>query len=440
MQHVLIRLTATMLLVWLSASAVEGATTAVDAVTVPPAALLPSDAEQISATMRELEAKTRQNPDDFIAYNKLAGYYLQQQRETGNPEYLTLAERAARASLAIVPAAQNYGGLAALAQVEYALHHFAAARDHATQLTEFGAFKSTGWQILSDVLLELGAYEPALQALHRLQQLAGEAVGTQIQLARSAGLRGRPEQAAQYLAQAVTLALAQTPPQRETVAWCRWQLGETAFAVGAYATAERHYRDALTTFPDFFRAVASLGRVLAAQGDLAGAIGQYEHVVRLVPDLTFVAALGDLYTLVGREQEAAAQYALVEHIAQLSMARGLSPARQLALFYADHARNAEAAYHLATQEYALRRDIYGADAVAWTALHAGKITEAQAAMQEALRFGTRDARLFYHAGMIAEAAGDRTQARAYLTQALTLSPVFDPLQATRARHALQRLQ
>ena len=76
--------------------------------------------------------------------------------------------------------------------------------------------------------------------------------------------------------------------------------------------------------------------------------------------------------------------------------------------------------------------------MAWTALKAGKIAEAQAAIQEALRLETRDARLFYHAGMIADAAGDRARARMYLTRALTLSPEFDPLQATLARKALQR--
>ena len=79
------------------------------------------------------------------------------------------------------------------------------------------------------------------------------------------------------------------------------------------------------------------GRIRAARGDLAGAIVQYERVVHLVPDLTFVAALGDLYALVGRDQAAAAQYELVETIAQLSTANGLLLNRPLALFYADHA-------------------------------------------------------------------------------------------------------
>ena len=417
-----------------------GAATAAEAVSVPPATLLAPDTDQVTAIIRSLEEKVRQHPDDFVAYTKLAGYYLQRQRETGSTEYLTLAERAARASLAILPPEQNYGGLAALAQTEYALHNFAAARDHATQLTELSSTKSAGWQILSDALLELGEYESALRALDRLQHLAGETVGTQTRLARSALLRGHPEDAARYLSRAVVLALEQSPPQRETVAWCRWQLGETAFAIGDYVTAERHYRDALITFPDFFRAVASLGRIRAARGDLAGAIVQYERVVHLVPDLTFVAALGDLYALVGRDQAAAAQYELVETIAQLGTANGLLLNRQLALFYADHDRKAEEAYSFATKEYAIRRDIYGADTVAWTALKVGKIAEAQMAIKEALRLETRDARLFYHAGMIAKAAGDRARAREYLTRALTLSPAFDPFQAPRARQALQRAQ
>ena len=41
------------------------------------------------------------------------------------------------------------------------------------------------------------------------------------------------------------------------------------------------------------------------------------------------------------------------------------------------------------------------DCLAWTALKAGRFTEAQVAIEEALRLGTRDAKLFYHAGQIA---------------------------------------
>jgi len=127
---------------------------------------------------------------------------------------------------------------------------------------------------------------------------------------------------------------------------------------------------------------------------------------------------------------------LVEQIGHLSAVNGALYNRQLALFHADHAMQAEQAYVDAAREYGARRDIYGADAVAWTALKAGRTADAQEAVQQALRLGTRDARLLYHAGMIARAVGDEASARDYLQRALTLNPQFDPLQASIARKAL----
>jgi tetratricopeptide (TPR) repeat protein len=216
-------------------------------------------------------------------------------------------------------------------------------------------------------------------------------------------------------------------------------LGETAFSVGDYETAEKHYRDALTTFPDYNRAVASIGRVRAARNDITGAIAEYEKAVRLLPDPNYIAALGDLYQLAGRDEEAKRQYELVEQIGRLSRLNGALYNRQLALFYADHDIKAEEAYQLALKEYEGRRDIYGADALAWTALKAGKLNEARWAIKEALRLGTKDARIFYHAAMIEKASGNKTQAAEYLQNALKINPVFDPLQAVKARTALEEL-
>ncbi len=60
-------------------------------------------------------------------------------------------------------------------------------------------------------------------------------------------------------------------------------------------------------------------------------------------------------------------------------------------------------------------------------------------MTTALAFGTRDAKLLYHAGMIKAALGDAGQARTLLTEALELDPSFDPLQADVARAKLADL-
>ncbi len=63
--------------------------------------------------------------------------------------------------------------------------------------------------------------------------------------------------------------------------------------------------------------------------------------------------------------------------------------------------------------------------------------EAQAAINEALKLGTLDARLLYHAGIIARARGDTAAATDYLQRALVLNPDFDPLQSQIARETLK---
>jgi tetratricopeptide (TPR) repeat protein len=407
---------------------------------IPQAFQLPSDEAANRQTVLFLEERTKRDPEDFIAQNKLAGYYLQQVRETGDLTYLKLAQRSARTSFTTLPPEHNLDGLAELTQVELTSHEFVAARDHALQLIELQPDKSFPRQMLGDALLELGQYEEAKNAYWLMEQFGGvqglTRVAAEQRIARWALLRGEPGRATEHFRKALWMALAMPAPQRETVAWCWWQLGETAFLTGDYAGAEKHYRNALITFPDYFRALASLGRVRAARGDLSGAAQQYEKAVNIFPDPSYVAALGDIYHLLGREQEATAQYKLVQAIARLSIVAGNLYNRQEALFYADHDLQPEKAYENAIQEYRVRKDIYGADAVAWTALKAGKLAEAQVTMKEALRLGTRDSKLFYHAGMIARAAGDRLSASLFLKQALDLSPEFDPLQARVVRRAL----
>jgi tetratricopeptide (TPR) repeat protein len=408
---------------------------------LPPAAPIASNESATDNTIRFLENRLKNDPEDYSANNKLAGLYLQKLRETGNVQYLDLTFRVARISLDSVPELRNSGGLAALALAEFASHDFTGARDHAARLTELDPGKSYPQGILGDALVELGEYEKAEIAYKKITLLdGGSSYVSETRFARLAQLHGDNQSAQKHFATALALALNQTAPPREAVAWCRWQLGETAFSVGDYETAEKNYTDALVTFPDYYRAIASLGSLLAARGDLPGAISQYEKVVLILPDPTYIAALGNLYKLAGREEDAGRQYELVEKIGHLSELNGALYNRQLALFYADHDIKTEDAYRLATKEYETRRDIYGADALAWTALKTGKLTEAQAAMKDALRLGTKDARLFYHAGMIEKAAGNNARAADYLQKALKLNPAFDPLQAVKARAALEELK
>ena len=398
----------------------------------------------MSDTIRQLETRLKRDPEDFVALNKLAAEYLQKLRETGDANYLDLALRTARKSLEVLPAEQNKGGLAVLTQAQFSSHDFQSARENAEKLIALEPGKSYSYQLLGDALLELGNYPEAETAFQKMRE-AGSLQGiTQVaseqRLAKLKLLHGDPDGASGHFLKALKIAKAMPAPPTETIAWCQWQLGETAFATGDYRKAKEFYISALEAFPGYYRAAAGLGKVTAANGDIDGAIAQYESVVNGLPDPAFVSTLGDLYMIAGRSEDSSNQYHLVEKIGGLNQLNGTIYNRGLALFYADHNMKPEEAYALAAKEYEIRRDIYGADALAWTAFKAGRLTEARTAAREALRLGTRDARILYHAGAIEDALGNRTEARKLIREALRLNPEFDPVQAPIARRLSKELE
>jgi tetratricopeptide (TPR) repeat protein len=132
-------------------------------------------------------------------------------------------------------------------------------------------------------------------------------------------------------------------------------------------------------------------------------------------------------------------YDLVEYIGQLNAVNKVIYNRELAYFYADHETKLDAALALARAEYEMRRDVYGHDALAWALYKAGRWQESLAPMEEALELGTRDAKLFFHAGMIHRAAGNTVRAREYLARALATNPHFHVLHAAVAARALDEL-
>ena len=393
----------------------------------------PNEAASASDLIPELESRVAQNPGDFVALNKLAGYYLQRQRETGEDKYIMLAGQAAKSSLAVIPAERNPGALAALAQVELASHEFATARDYAERLIKLEPQKSYPKQILVDALVELGDYKRAEEIFDQMKQALPANVGTETRSAKFAQLQGRSAAAKQHIANALRFTLQEVPRSREPIAWCQWQLGELEFSTANYGEAAKHYKEALETFPDYFRALAGMARVSAALGNLGEAIDYAERTVKVIPEPLLISLLGDLYKLAGREQEAKTQYEAAEKLALQEAAEGRLHKRELAIFYADHDINVSKAFDLALDDYKSRPDIYAADTLAWAALKANKLAEAQKAIKDALRLGTKDAKIFYHAGMIMRAVGDEVSARDYFERVQETNPHFDPLQSRLAR-------
>ena len=391
---------------------------------------------QSEQTIRFFETRLHRDPEDVIAINRLSLAYLQKARETGSLDFLQLAARRAAQSLQVVGEQQNEEGLATWGRVQFESHEFAAARNAGQTLVKLAPGKVGSYALLGDSLLELGEEDRAAEVYAKMRQLDETAPNVLTRMGRLALLRGDVASAGSMLGAAIQRCRDSAESQPEQLAWCHWQLGEILFSTGRYEEAERHDRAALEAFPNYFRALGALGRMRWARGDLADALGQYQHAVNVVPDPTFVAALGDLYHLAGQETEARHQYELVETIARLSAFAGVLYNRPLALFRADHDLNVQEAYADAAREYGVRKDVYGADALAWTALKAGKLDEAWAAVAPAMRLGAQDAKLFYHAGMIALARHDTARATKWLGKAMELNPKFDPLQSAVCANAL----
>ena len=88
----------------------------------------------------------------------------------------------------------------------------------------------------------------------------------------------------------------------------------------------------------------------------------------------------------------------------------------------------------------MRPTVYGADALAWALYKANQLDEAAHYSQEALKLGTQDAMLYFHAGMIAAARGNHDLAKNQLQKALQINPYFSLLDAKVAKETLKSLK
>ncbi len=381
------------------------------------------------------QRRIQREPGNVGAYVRLADGFIRKARETADAGYLARAEQALRRAVEIAP--DHAGAARHLAYALSARHDFPAAVVQAEKAIALDPADADAHGVLGDASLELGRYDRAAAAYEAMMRLKGDLAS----YSRRSGLKnlmGDPRGAIADLERAVLLGMANGQP-RESIAWAEWQLGAEHFAIGEIERAEAKFRAALETYPGYYRALGGLGQVRAAQGRDDEAVRLYREALAVAPVPEYAVALGDIHAKQGRAADARKQYDLVEHIGRLNALGAAIYDRELAYFYADHDLKVDVALELAQREIAVRQDVYGYDLLAWALHKTGRSREALAPMAEALRLGTRDAKLFFHAGMIHRAAGDPERAREYLARALATNPHFHVLHAAVAARALEEL-
>ena len=355
--------------------------------------------------------RAARDPQGAADRAQLAGLYLQRAREGGGVADYRRAEAWALRSLTR-RGFRNGKAQLVLASSLLAQHRFIEARSAAEALVALDSTQLGYRALLGEIQLELGDYAAARRTYRDLAP-AWRNLAVAPRLARWAELEGRTTEARYILEAAVAAARERRDLPVEQVAWFHLRLADLELRNGRLRAAERAVREGLAFVPNDARLLAARARLEAARGRWRQAIRWGERALTIAPDIATVALVGDAWAAWGDSARGRAFWARAE------AAGPANPEpfnRQWTLFLLDHGRRLHEARDLLRDEITTRGDVYGWDQLAWALYLTGDHVAADGAMAQALRLGTRDAMLSYHAGRIALAAADTARAARWLEQ------------------------
>jgi tetratricopeptide (TPR) repeat protein len=389
----------------------------------------PFSADQRIQRYQKLSAA---QPDSAHAQNLLASAFVLKMRETTDPAYLIRASKLVDRVLAREPA--NYEALRLKTEVALENHNFREAAASSRALIETAPQDPANWGTLGDALMELGDYDGAADAYQRMVELRPD-LSSYNRAAWYRYVTGDNAGAIEFM----KLAIGAGTSLPENMAWCWVELGNLYLRTGRSVDALEAYGQARRFMPNYHAAWAGTGKALAQSGNLKAAAAPLEKALAIVPMPDYAAALHDVYALLGKRAEAARQLALLDVLDRMDRAGSETGNRALAMAYANHDYRLPRAAALTDTELTIRQDVFTWDAWAWVQFKGGKFAEARAAMKKAMAQGTQDAAMYFHAGMIAAAVGEKGEAVKSLEKALELNPNFDLRLSVVAKDRLRAL-
>jgi tetratricopeptide (TPR) repeat protein len=395
----------------------------------PPESPQPTSPTQ--AEIERLQAVVATDPDDAEAQRDLGFALLQRVRETADPSLYEAAAAAFDAARRLTP--DDALVLVGIGGLQLGKHEFADALETGRAAAELSPSLASARAVIVDALVELGRYDEADEAAAEMFALSDD-LSTLARVSYLAELRGNLDVALS----AMRMAAESPGLAPENTAYVQALLGNLLVYSGDPAAAAAAYQTALELVPAHAPSLAGQARLAIAEGDLQGAIALFARASEIVPLPEYVIALGDTQAAAGLTDEAAASFALARAEILLFEASGVVVDLDFALFEADHGDPARA-LDLAEAAYETAPTIRAADAVAWALHRLGRDAEAGSYIEEALRLGSRDPLLRYHAGAVGAALGDATTARRDLELALATEPGFSATGAAEASRLLATL-
>jgi tetratricopeptide (TPR) repeat protein len=383
-----------------------------------------------ASLVESLQTTLAANPKDEHSWALLGLAYQQRARETGDPTYYTKSGGALNRALALD--GRDYLVYSGLGSLALSRHRFSLALRLGQKAHELSPTTARNYGVLGDAEIELGRYREAFRDFNKMNKLQ-PSLSSYSRVSYGRELIGRTRAAIH----AMKLAIDAATDTREPTAWTHIQLGKLYFNHGRYADALREYTIANQAFPNYAYGLDATAQAEAALGRMHAAVVHERQAVALIPLPQYVAFLGDLYHVTGREAAARRQYALIGAIEKLLRANGVRVDLEIALFDVDHGIDLRHALALARAGQHDRPSIDGDDTLAWALARNGRCGEALHYSRLALRLGTQDALKFFHRGMIERCVGNTSAAKTSFRRALAINPRFSVLWAPVAQRAVR---
>jgi len=400
----------------------------------PGSPVVMSDTRQRDTQIRVWKLALSQDSESAIALGQLAALYLQRARETGEDQNYNQAEAYARRSLEL-RVNRNGPTFVTLAAALVAQHRFQEAERVATDLVAFDRSIPQYRAQLGEIQMELGHYAAARQSFDSLYSVRTH-LSIAPRLARWAEINGNTVYARKLLSDALTDAKTRRDLPREQVAWFYLRVGDIDMRSGRPRSARSLFSAGLEIEPNDYRLLDAMSRLEAVTGNPKKAIEYGERGIAIKLDPATLGTMGDAYAAIGDTSQAEQFYKTME-VAVTGQPGAYH--RAWSLFLLDHNRRIPEVLANVRKEIETRKDVYGYDLLAWALHKEHRDAEARMAMNEARRLGTRDAMLFYHAGMIERSLGEAKRARYFLTLALEVNPNFHPTQPREVRAVLDSI-
>jgi tetratricopeptide (TPR) repeat protein len=378
-----------------------------------------------SRTDREisrLQQQIRSGRNLQLSLEQLGWAFVAKARESFDPGFYKLAEQCALLIEKRNP--QSHEAMLLRGHVLENLHRFKESETLARRLVEQRGL-SFDYGLLGDALMEQGKLGDAVEAYQQMMNLKPD-LRAYARAAHMRWLKGDVPGAIDAMELAVGAA---SPLDAESAAWVNTRLAAYLFQAGKFSEAEQRCAFALSLQSNYAQTLLLKGKILLAQNRLGESVDALQEAAKLNPLPEYQWTLAEALCAAGRENEAFA----VE--AQLRQHGASGDPRTLALFLATRHDSSGTALRLARAELDSRSDVFTHDALAWSLAAAGNLAEAQTEMQRALAEGTQDARLFFHAGIIASEAGKAADAERWLRKASGLSHLLLPSERNELQNA-----